>query len=138
MLEFCVSIFVPQSHFEKHGQVVDVYNTGKGFAFVTFGRKEDAEGATRELDGSTLNGQQIKVNEAKPREGGGGGRGRGGGGYGGGRGGDGGYGGRGGGGYGGDRGGGGGYGGGGGGYGGGGGGYGGRGGGGGGYGGGGY
>merc|ERR1712127_1058175 len=96
-----------QSHFEKHGRVVDVYNTGKGFAFVTFDSKEEAESATRELDGSTLNGQQIKVNEAKPREGGGGGRG----------------GGRGGGGYGGDRGGGGGYGGGGGGYGGGGGGY---------------
>merc|ERR1712127_282048 len=103
-----------QGHFEKFGQVVDVYNTGKGFAFVTFDRKEDAEGATRELDGSTLNGQQIKVNEARPRGDGGGGRG--GGGYGGGRGG---------GGYGGDRGGGG-YGGGGGGYGGGGGGYGGR------------
>merc|ERR1712127_179279 len=101
-----------QSHFEKHGRVVDVYNTGKGFAFVTFDSKEEAASATRELDGSTLNGQQIKVNEAKPREGGGGGRG-------GGRG----YGGRGGGGYGGDRGGGGGYGGGGGGYGGGGGGY---------------
>merc|ERR1712071_451392 len=111
-----------QSHFEKHGRVVDVYNTGKGFAFVTFDSKEEAASATRELDGSTLNGQQIKVNEAKPREGGGGGRGggRGGGGYGGG---GGGYGGRGGGGYGGDRGGGGGYGGGGGGYGGGGGGY---------------
>merc|ERR1712127_585785 len=100
-----------QSHFEKHGRVVDVYNTGKGFAFVTFDSKEEAASATRELDGSTLNGQQIKVNEAKPR--GGGGYGGGGGGYGGG---GGGYGGRGGGGYGGDRGGGGGYGGGGGGY----------------------
>merc|ERR1712127_956713 len=90
-----------QSHFEKHGRVVDVYNTGKGFAFVTFDSKEEAASATRELDGSTLNGQQIKVNEAKPREGGGGGRGGGGGGggYGGGGGGYGG--GRGGGGYGG-------------------------------------
>ena len=54
------------------------------------------------MDGATLNGQQIKVNEARPRDnsGGGGGRGRGGGGYGGGGRGGGGYG-RGGGGYGG-------------------------------------
>merc|ERR1711971_1288439 len=107
--------------FEKCGRVVDVYNTGKGFAFVTFDRKEDAATAISELDGANVCGQSIKVNEARPR--GGGGRGRGGGGYGGG-----GYGGGrggGGGGYGGSRDGrgGGGYGGGGGGYGGGGGGY---------------
>lgn len=74
--------------------MTDVHNTGKGYAFVTFDNKDSAETAIREMDGVTLNGQQIKVNEAKPREGGrgggrggfGGGRGRGGG-YGGGRGG---------------------------------------------------
>merc|ERR1712037_527867 len=93
-----------QSEFEKYGAVTDVYNTGKGYAFVTFSRKDEASQATQEMDGATINGQQIKVNEARPRgDGGGGGRGRGG--YGGGRGG-GGYGG-GGGGYGGGRGGGG-------------------------------
>ena len=32
-----------QAEFEKFGMVTDVYNTGKGFAFVTFDRKEDAE-----------------------------------------------------------------------------------------------
>jgi len=101
-----------QSEFEKYGAVTDVYNTGKGYAFVTFSRKDEAASATQEMDGATINGQQIKVNEARPRGdggGGGGGRGggRGGGGYGGGRGGGGygggggGYGGRGGGGYGG-------------------------------------
>ena len=31
-----------KGEFEKCGRVVDVYNTGKGFAFVTF---ETAEGA---------------------------------------------------------------------------------------------
>ena len=31
-----------QAEFEKFGMVSDVYNTGKGFAFVTFDRKEDA------------------------------------------------------------------------------------------------
>merc|ERR1712029_1321012 len=85
-----------QSEFEKFGAVTDVHNTGKGYAFVTFDEKDAAENAIREMDGQTLNGQQIKVNEAKPREGGGRGGGRGGGGFGGGRG-------RGGGGYGGGR-----------------------------------
>ena len=32
-----------QAEFEKFGMVTDVYNTGKGFAFVTFDRKEDAQ-----------------------------------------------------------------------------------------------
>ena len=70
-----------QAEFEKFGMVTDVYNTGKGFAFVTFDSREAAETATQEMDGQTINGQQIKVNEAKPREGGagGGGGGRGGG-----------------------------------------------------------
>ena len=104
-----------QEEFEKFGTVTDVYNTGKGYAFVTYDRKEDADTATDAMDGQTILGQKIKVNEAKAREEGGG-RGGGGGSYGGGRGGGGG------GGYGGERrsggygGGGGGYGGGGGGY----------------------
>ena len=84
-----------QEEFEKFGTVTDVYNTGKGYAFVTYDRKEDADTATDALDGQTILGQKVKVNEAKAREEGGG-RGGGGGGYGGGRGG-------GGGGYGGER-----------------------------------
>ena len=31
-----------QEAFEKYGQVVDTYNTGKGYAFVTYANKEDA------------------------------------------------------------------------------------------------
>jgi len=114
--------------FGSFGNVTDVYNSGKGFAFVTYSSKEEASAAIQGMDGQTLGQQSVKVSEARPKgEGGrGGGRG-GGGGYGGGRGG-GGYGGGRGGGYGGGRGGGGyggqgGYGGGQGGYGGGGGGY---------------
>ena len=50
-----------KGEFEKCGRVVDVYNTGKGFAFVTFDRKEDAAAAIQELDGANVCGQSIKV-----------------------------------------------------------------------------
>jgi len=73
--------------FEKFGQVVDTYNTGKGYAFVTFANKEGAMSASEGLNGSSIFGQEIKVDAAKSREGGGGGRGRGRGGFRGGRGG---------------------------------------------------
>merc|ERR1740131_25715 len=104
-----------QGEFEKFGPVVDTYNTGKGYAFVTFENKNDAMNATAEMNGGSIFGQQIKVDSAKSRGDGGGFRGRGGGfrgnrdrdgdrdgGYRG-RGGGGGYRGRGRGGYGGDR-----------------------------------
>jgi len=64
----------------------------KGFAFIEMATDQEAQAATQAMNGQTLDGRQIKVNEAKPREtrsgggGGGGGGGRGGnsGGYGGG------------------------------------------------------
>ena len=64
-----------QAEFDKYGPVVDTYNTGKGYAFVTFERKEDAEEATKELNGANVCGQQIKVDIAKGRSNSGGGRG---------------------------------------------------------------
>ena len=50
---FCVQLFVYgvnestsnselQEAFSKYGNVVDTYNTGKGFAFVTYDNKQDA------------------------------------------------------------------------------------------------
>src|SRR4051812_18585803 len=88
--------------------------TGKsrGFAFVTMGSEQDAQNAIAKINGQTVEGRSLTVNEARPREprppgggggGGGGGRGYGGGGYGGGGGGGGYGGGGGGGGYGGGR-----------------------------------
>ena len=63
--------------------------TGKsrGFAFVTMGSEQDAQNAISKLNGQTVEGRALTVNEARPREArppGGGGRGYGGGGYGGG------------------------------------------------------
>jgi len=117
--------------FGNHGDVSDAKivtdrETGRsrGFGFVTMASDDAAQAAIRALNGYSLEGRSLVVNEAREQSGGGGGfgggrGGGGGGGYGGRGGGGGGYGGGGGG----RGGGGGGYGGGGGGYGGGGGGY---------------
>jgi hypothetical protein len=106
--------------FEGIGEVTDVHllidrvtGQSRGFGFVTMATEEGAKDAISKLDGSSLDGRSIRVNEAedRPRGGGPGGGGGGGGprgGGGGGRGGGGG-GGFGGGGGGGGRGGGGGF-----------------------------
>jgi len=105
--------------FAAHGsvdsaQVIMDRDTGrsKGFGFVEMSSDQEARAAISALNGREVEGRNLTVNEARPKEeggrgGGGGGGGRGGGGgYGGGGGGrGGGGGGRGGGGYGGGRGG---------------------------------
>ncbi len=92
--------------FEAHGEVSSAAlvmdrDTGRprGFGFVEFTNDDNARAAIEALNGQNMDGRDLTVNEAKPREprsGGGGGGGRGG--YGGGGGGGGGYGGGGGGG----------------------------------------
>jgi RNA recognition motif-containing protein len=78
--------------FEAVGEVIEAKvitdrETGRsrGFGFVTFAQEQDATTAITALDGTTLDGNTIKVNEAheKRRGGRGGGfrGGRGGGGY---------------------------------------------------------
>jgi len=62
---------VLESEFGACGVVEDVYNTGKGYAFVTMADQEGADKAIAELNGVTVDGQEIKVDAAKaPREGG--------------------------------------------------------------------
>ena len=57
----------------------------KGFGFVEMSSDAEAQAAISQLNGTSLEGRQIKVNEAKPKTPGGGGGGGGGrGGYGGG------------------------------------------------------
>ena len=62
--------------------IIEDRDTGRsrGFAFVEMSSQEEAQNAISELDGKEVDGRNLKVNEAKPREnrGGGGGRGRGG------------------------------------------------------------
>lgn len=69
-------------------KVITDRDTGRsrGFGFVTFTDAEAASTAISEMDGATLDGRTIKVNEAQDRRRGGGGgggynRGGGGGGY---------------------------------------------------------
>jgi cold-inducible RNA-binding protein len=65
-------------------KVITERDTGRsrGFGFVTFARDEDADAAISKMDGTSLDGRAIKVNEAQeksPRQGsrgGGGGRNR--------------------------------------------------------------
>ncbi|MCL5951950.1 MAG: RNA-binding protein [Chloroflexi bacterium] len=81
--------------FSQAGEVTDVHlvtergtDRSRGFAFVEFANQADAEKAIQMFSGYDMNGRQLTVNMARPREersyagggggGGGGGRGRGG------------------------------------------------------------
>jgi len=66
--------------FGRHGTVASVNvitdrETGRprGFAFVEMESESEAEAAIRALDGSNLDGRDIRVNEAQDRNRGGGG-----------------------------------------------------------------
>jgi cold-inducible RNA-binding protein len=78
--------------FSQHGEVASVAlvmdrDTGRprGFGFVEFNNDEQGKAAIAAMNGQNVDGRDLKVNEAKPREdrGGGGGFGGGGGGRGG-------------------------------------------------------
>ena len=60
--------------FERFGAVADAKvitdrDTGRsrGFGFVTFDGPDEADTAIREMDGTSLDGRNIKVNEARER-----------------------------------------------------------------------
>src|SRR5687768_759955 len=79
-----------QDTFAAHGTVVEANlmmdrTTGRprGFAFVTMSTPEEAQAAIQALNGTSVDGRALTVNEARPREersggGGGGGGSRGG------------------------------------------------------------
>ncbi len=79
-------MFTPHDTVQSAQVIVD-RDTGrsKGFGFVEMGSEQEAQAAIQALNGQSVDGRQLTVNEAKPREDrGGGGRG-GSGDYGGGR-----------------------------------------------------
>lgn len=54
---------------ESISLVTDKYTgQSKGFAFVEMQNEADAQAAIQSLNGSNLDGRQIVVNEARPRE----------------------------------------------------------------------
>jgi cold-inducible RNA-binding protein len=97
-LSFNTSADGVRTAFEQFGTVTDVHlvtdrETGRarGFAFVTMATPDEAAKAMQAMDGQTLDGRPLRVNEAEARQqrgGGGGGGGYRGGGGGGGGGGD--------------------------------------------------
>ena len=50
-----------ESEFGKCGRVNDIFNTGKGYCFVTMADERDAKIAVEDLNGTTMDGQEIKV-----------------------------------------------------------------------------
>jgi cold-inducible RNA-binding protein len=81
-----------QDAFAAHGTVVEANlmmdratGRARGFGFVTMSTPEEAQKAMTALNGTTMDGRNLTVNIARPREEGGGGRRPGGGGGGGGQ-----------------------------------------------------
>jgi len=82
-LSFDTADLALQDLFAAHGVVEDVNvvtdrvsGRPRGFAFVTMSKPEEAQAAISALNGTNLNGRDITVTEARPREersGGGGG-----------------------------------------------------------------
>lgn len=64
----------------QSANLIEDRETGRsrGFAFVEMSTGEEANAAIAALDGKEVDGRNLKVNEAKPRESNGGGGGRGG------------------------------------------------------------
>ena len=84
-LSFSTSESQLRALFEEHGQVASASlvmdrETGRprGFGFVEMNDDSQARAAMAALNGQNVDGRDLTVNEAKPREGGGGSRGGGG------------------------------------------------------------
>ena len=85
-LSFGVTSDDLHEHFAQAGtvesaKIVEDRDTGRsrGFGFVEMSSAEEAQTAVEQFNGQDLDGRNLVVNEARPREEGGGGGGRGGG-----------------------------------------------------------
>lgn len=61
--------------FSEFGEITDAVvikdkftKRSKGFGFVTFSSEEDGKKAEEAMNGKEVEGRELKVNEAKPRE----------------------------------------------------------------------
>ncbi len=64
-----------RSLFSQYGQVTSVKmikdkftGDARGFAFVEMGSTEEGQLAIEKVNGTEMNGQRLRVNEARPRE----------------------------------------------------------------------
>ena len=53
-----------EDEFSRSGSVLDVFITGKGYAFVTMSGENDAKRAIKDLNGAIIDGQEVKVEMA--------------------------------------------------------------------------
>jgi RNA recognition motif-containing protein len=74
-LSFAVRDEDLREYFTEYGEVSSVRvimdkftNRSRGFAFVEMQDDAAAQKAIQELDGATVDGRSIKVNEARPKE----------------------------------------------------------------------
>ena len=63
-----IQLYEIEYFFSKYGTVVDVFNPGKGFAFVTFEEALSAEKAINKLNGKEKFGSVLSMNVSKPKE----------------------------------------------------------------------
>lgn len=55
--------------FSQFGEITDSYKPmGKGFAFITFKEAASVQAAIDGMNGKTVDGRELVVNEARPRE----------------------------------------------------------------------
>jgi cold-inducible RNA-binding protein len=74
-LAFSTSETALRDLFSAHGTVTDVHivtdrmsGRSRGFAFVTMGNRHEGEAAINALEGYSIDGRNLTVNEARPKE----------------------------------------------------------------------
>jgi cold-inducible RNA-binding protein len=73
-LSFSTSESALRDLFSAHGTVTDVHvvtdrtsGRSRGFAFVTMGNRHEGEAAINALEGHSIDGRNLTVNEARPK-----------------------------------------------------------------------
>eukprot|EP00092_Neocalanus_flemingeri_P020733 GFUD01022468.1.p1 GENE.GFUD01022468.1~~GFUD01022468.1.p1 ORF type:complete len:727 (-),score=304.86 GFUD01022468.1:132-2312(-) len=56
-----------QPEVEKHGEVTDFFNPGRGFGFITFSTNEEAQACIKAMDNTEISGRTIQMNIARPK-----------------------------------------------------------------------